>query len=257
MCAEFDALPRHAAVARMQQQSAITGDPTFLWALSGALSLTFLRLYEEHVVEIQLHARRLPLPARAAVVRRDDRSFRPDGPAVLSVDEVNGAQSLCDIRRFFIPGHPTVNGPQQFSACPRQPGMFGVNRGHVVKQFARGGLLYQPCGAAIFRVLNHSRLADRPTDLIVRKGHPQEDRIGKAQTRFHSVRTFVLVPARRTLRLPGLSTRPGLLNRQTSQRSRFPVRAAIIASQKKDALAPIKLVAAVEQSVFTQQQSAI
>src|SRR5215813_2951936 len=52
VCAEFNALPRRAAVGRMQQQSAITSDPTLSGAFSGALSWTFFRFYEEHIVEI-------------------------------------------------------------------------------------------------------------------------------------------------------------------------------------------------------------
>src|SRR5262249_34139184 len=80
------------------------------------------------------------------------------------------------------------------------------------------------------------------------------------QSRFQRVRTFVRVPARLTLRLPrlaGLPRLPSLFDRQTRQSSRFPIRAAIIASQKKNSLAPINLAAAIEQSVFAQQQPAI
>src|SRR5262245_21350115 len=167
---------------------------------------------------------------------------------------MNGAQRLSNFRRFFVPVWTTVNGSQQFSARANRPGLFGVNRGDVVKQFAGGGILYQPGAAAVFRVLNHSRLADRPTDLIVRKGHPQEDRIGQAQSGFHRVRSFVLVPARRTLRLHGLTI---LFNRQTRQSSRFPIPAAIIASQTKDTLALTNLVGPIEQPIFSQEQSAI
>src|SRR5262245_65234512 len=114
----------------MQQQPAIARDPTFYEAFYeafyGAISRTFFRFDEKHVVKVQSHARRLPLPARAAVVRRDDCPPGPDGPAVFSVDEMYGAQSLRDFGRFFVPGHPAVNGSEQFSASAHHPGMFGV-----------------------------------------------------------------------------------------------------------------------------------
>src|SRR5262249_23606726 len=85
--AEFDALPRRAAVCRVQQQSAVAGDPP----LHGALRRASFRFQEDHVVEVQFYARRLPPPSGAAIRRRDDRSLRPDSPAALWVDEMNGA----------------------------------------------------------------------------------------------------------------------------------------------------------------------
>src|SRR5262245_37983876 len=97
-----------------------------------------------------------------------------------------------------------------------------VNRGHVVKQFARGRALQRPCGAAVNRALNCPRLTDRPAEPIVRERHSQEDGVGRAP-----------------------------------QRSRFPIRAAIFAHYQKAPFTPINVALAVEQPIFTQQQPAI
>ena len=198
----------------MQQQSPVAGDPGF------SLGPSF-RVQKDHVVKIQFHARILSPPSGAAVRRRDDSPLRPDGPATLRVDEMNGAQSLGDSRRLFVPIPPAVNGPQNGSASAHRPGVTIVNRGHVVKQLARRRLLQRPCGAAVNRALNRPRLTDRPADLIVRKRHSQENRVGRAP-----------------------------------QRSRFPIRAAIFAHHQKDSLTPINVALAVEQPVFAQQQPA-
>ncbi|MCG3163333.1 MAG: hypothetical protein JMDDDDMK_04727 [Acidobacteria bacterium] len=165
---------------------------------------------------------------------------------------MNSPESLRDARRLFLPVLPAVNGLQDSSARANRPGLFVVNRRHVVKQLARGRLLHLPRRAAVGRALNRSRFADSPTDPVVRKSHSQQDRIGRPLTRFQRVRTFVRFFVRDAFRLSNW-----LLNRQASQRARLPFRAAIFARQQKDSLAPINAGLAVEQCVFAEQQSAI